>query len=54
MYATIRIYDEAEGLADAVAEHRDEIVGLFRTDRRLPQLPHRQDRAGERHLGHGL
>jgi hypothetical protein len=29
MYATIRIYDEAEGLADAVAEHRDEIVGLF-------------------------
>ena len=30
MYATIRIYNEAEGLADAVAEHRAEIVGLFR------------------------
>lgn len=29
MYATIRIYSEAEGLADAVAEHRAEIVGLF-------------------------
>src|SRR5262245_37215171 len=29
MYATIRIYDEAAGLADAVAEHKDEIVGLF-------------------------
>ena len=29
MYATIRIYDKAEGLADAVAEHRAEIVGLF-------------------------
>ena len=30
MYATIRIYGEAEGLADAVAEHKEEIVGLFR------------------------
>jgi hypothetical protein len=30
MYATIRIYGEAEGLADAVAENREEIVGLFR------------------------
>jgi len=30
MYASIRIYGEAEGLADAVAEHRDEILGLFR------------------------
>ena len=30
MYATIRIYDTAEGLADAVAEHRAEILGLFR------------------------
>ena len=30
MYATIRIYGEAEGLADAVAEHKAEIVGLFR------------------------
>jgi len=30
MYATIRIYAEAEGLADAVAENRAEIVGLFR------------------------
>ena len=29
MYATIRIYGEAEGLADAVAEHKAEIVGLF-------------------------
>ena len=29
MYATIRIYAEAEGLADAVAEHKDEILGLF-------------------------
>jgi hypothetical protein len=29
MYATIRIYSEAEGLADAVAEHKDEIIGLF-------------------------
>jgi hypothetical protein len=29
MYATIRIYAEAAGLADAVAENRDEIVGLF-------------------------
>jgi hypothetical protein len=29
MYATIRIYDQAEGLADAVAESRDEILGLF-------------------------
>jgi hypothetical protein len=30
MYATIRIYDEADGLADAVAAHKDEILGLFR------------------------
>jgi hypothetical protein len=30
MYATIRIYDEAEGLADAVAEHKAEILALFR------------------------
>lgn len=30
MYATIRIYGEAEGLADAVAEHQAEILGLFR------------------------
>lgn len=30
MYATIRIYSEAAGLADAVAEHKDEIIGLFR------------------------
>lgn len=30
MYATIRIYDEAEGLADAVAEHKEEIMRLFR------------------------
>lgn len=30
MYATIRIYGEAEGLADAVAEHKAEIAGLFR------------------------
>lgn len=30
MYATIRIYSEAEGLADAVAEHEAEIVGLLR------------------------
>lgn len=30
MYATIRIYSEAEGLADAVAANKDEIVGLFR------------------------
>jgi hypothetical protein len=29
MYATIRIYDDAEGLADAVAEHKAEIVDLF-------------------------
>jgi heme-degrading monooxygenase HmoA len=29
MYATTRIYSEAEGLADAVAEHRTEILGLF-------------------------
>jgi len=29
MYATIRIYADAEGLADAVAEHREEIIGLF-------------------------
>jgi hypothetical protein len=30
MYATIRIYRDAEGLADAVAEHKDEILGIFR------------------------
>ncbi len=30
MYATIRIYSEAEGLADAVAENKAEILGLFR------------------------
>lgn len=30
MYATIRIYRDAEGLADAVAEHETEIVRLFR------------------------
>ena len=30
IYATIRIYDEAEGLADAVAEHKAEIVALVR------------------------
>jgi hypothetical protein len=30
MYATIRIYAEAEGLADAVAENKTEIVGLLR------------------------
>ena len=30
MYATIRIYGEAEGLADAVAENEREIVALFR------------------------
>jgi hypothetical protein len=29
MYATIRIYAQAEGLADAVAENRAEIVRLF-------------------------
>ena len=29
MYATIRIYSEAEGLADAVAEHKAEILRLF-------------------------
>jgi heme-degrading monooxygenase HmoA len=29
MYATVRVYDSAEGLADAVAEHRAEILGLF-------------------------
>jgi hypothetical protein len=29
MYATIRIYREAEGLADAVAEHKAEIIELF-------------------------
>ncbi len=29
MYATIRIYEDAEGLADAVAEHKAEIVDLF-------------------------
>jgi heme-degrading monooxygenase HmoA len=30
MYATIRIYGQAEGLADAVAENKEEIVRLFR------------------------
>jgi hypothetical protein len=30
MYATIRIYSDAEGLADAVAEHKAEILELFR------------------------
>jgi hypothetical protein len=30
MYATMRIYSKAEGLADAVAEHKAEIVGRFR------------------------
>jgi hypothetical protein len=30
MYATIRIYGKAEGLADAVAENEAEILGLFR------------------------
>lgn len=30
MYATIRIYADAEGLADAVAEHAAEIERLFR------------------------
>lgn len=29
MYATIRIYSEAEGLAEAVAEHKAEIVDLL-------------------------
>jgi hypothetical protein len=29
MYATIRSYASAAGLADAVAENRDEILGLF-------------------------
>ncbi len=29
MYATIRIYGDAEGLADAVADHRAEIVRQF-------------------------
>jgi hypothetical protein len=29
MYATVRIYGQAEGLADAVAEHKSEILGLF-------------------------
>lgn len=29
MYATVRIYSEAEGLADAVAENKEEILGLF-------------------------
>jgi hypothetical protein len=29
MYATIRIYGDAEGLADAVAEHKAEIIDLF-------------------------
>jgi len=30
MYATIRIYGDAAGLADAVAEHKAEIVDLLR------------------------
>ena len=30
MYATIRIYGEAEGLADAVAENKADILGRFR------------------------
>jgi hypothetical protein len=30
MYATIRIYGEAEGLADAVAENKTEVLGLLR------------------------
>jgi len=30
MYATIRIASDAEGLADAVAKHRAEILALFR------------------------
>jgi hypothetical protein len=30
MYATMRIYSTAEGLADAVAEHKAEIVDRFR------------------------
>jgi quinol monooxygenase YgiN len=30
MYATMRIYSTAEGLADAVAEHKAEIVEQFR------------------------
>jgi hypothetical protein len=30
MYATMRIYSTAEGLADAVAEHKAEIVSRFR------------------------
>jgi heme-degrading monooxygenase HmoA len=29
MYATVRVYDSAEGLADAVAQNRAEILGLF-------------------------
>ncbi len=29
MYATTRIRSEAEGLADAVAEHKAEIIDLF-------------------------
>ena len=29
MYATIRIYDQAEGLAAAVAANQDEIMRLF-------------------------
>jgi hypothetical protein len=29
MYATIRIYAQAEGLADAVAANKPEILGLF-------------------------
>jgi len=29
MYATVRVYDSAEGLADAVAANRAEIVGLL-------------------------
>ena len=29
MYATVRVYDSAEGLADAVAANRAEILALF-------------------------
>lgn len=30
MYATIRIYDSADGFADAVGEHGDEVLRLLR------------------------
>lgn len=29
MYATVRIYDDAAGLADAVAAHKSEIIDIF-------------------------